>query len=391
MAGCSKWALAMCLVACSAPKAEELRAGAQAAAGSVASAGKSPAASNMDDAVDPTATANPSSPVITAPAVPAMTNDGGADECGRQSFDVRRKPAEVLLVLDRSASMQDEPEIESEDDDDDDDDDNSGPQAPSKWEIVVPALKQAIAATDGALSWGLKLFPEGDETGECSAESYPRSIAVPIAPMNAAKVNQAIEDTDPNGDGTPTGDAVAEAVKYLQGLASDNPKYILLATDGDPSCAGMEKGGDEARPAARRAVEAAAMSGFDTFVVGIATTKESSSETLSELAAAGKRAPASGYYLANTQDELLSALNAITSAAASCRFPLSSRPPNPDLVGVLVGTERIGKDTGHKDGWDYVAADHSVVELFGPACEKVKASGADTVNIIFVCKPDELF
>lgn len=388
MTSCSRLAVAMCLVACSAPDSEpEQRSAAQAAAGSVAPAMSAPAGSSTNDAAEAPSTANPGSPVITAPEAPAMVGDAGSDECGRQSFDVRRKPAEVLLVLDRSASMQDEPER----DDDDDDDDDSAAQVPSKWEIVVPALKEAIAATDGALSWGLKLFPEGDETGECSEQSYPRSIAVPIAPMNAAKVNQAIEDTDPNGDGTPTGDAIAEAVKYLQGRGSDNPKYILLATDGDPSCAGTEKGGDEARPAARRAVETAAVSGFDTFVVGIATTKESSSETLTELAAAGKRAPASGYYLASTQDELLAALNAITSAAASCRFPLSARPPNPDLVGVLVGADRVAKDTGHKDGWDYVDSDYTAVQLFGTACDKVKASGADTVNIIFACKPDELF
>ena len=132
------------------------------------------------------------------------------------------------------------------------------------------------------------------------------------------------------------------------------------------------------------------MSGFDTFVVGIATTKESSQETLTELAAAGKRAPASGYYLANTKDELLAALHAITAAAASCRFPLSARPPNPDLVGVLIGAERVSKDTARKDGWDYVNADYSAVELYGPACAKVQASGADTVNIIFACKADEL-
>jgi Mg-chelatase subunit ChlD len=384
-----KWALVLCLAACSAPTQDAQQrssSGAQSAAGSapVAVAG-----SSASGATDVTATANPGSPVIAAPEPPAMDGvETAEDDCGRQRFDVRRKPVEVLLVLDRSASMQDEP---SNEDDDEDDDDENAVEVPSKWEVVVPALKEAIAATDGALSWGLKLFPLGDEAGECSEDSYPGSIAVPIAPLNAAKVNQAIEDTDPNGDGTPTGDAINEAVKYLQGTGSDNPKYILLATDGDPSCAGTEKGGDEARPAALKAVEAAANGGFDTFVVGISTTKESSTETLTELAAAGKRAPASGYYLANTQDELLAALHAITAAAASCRFPLSSRPPNPDFVGVLIGSDRVSKDTGHKDGWDYVDPEHSAIELYGPACDKVQATGADTVNIIFACKADELF
>jgi len=387
MRGCSAWLVPWVLIACSAPSQEaSQRSGETAGAAGVAA----PVQPRTPD----TTTSPPEmvNPVITVPEAPALPADDTADDdCGRQQFDVRRKPAEVLLVLDRSASMQDEPKTDDDDDDDDDDEEDSAADVPSKWDVVVPALQEAIRATDGALSWGLKLFPEGDEAGECSDESYPRSIAVPIAPMNAAKVNQAIEDTDPNGDGTPTGDAVNEAVKYLQSTGGDNAKFILLATDGDPSCAGTEKGGDAARPAAKEAVETAAMSGFDTFVVGIATTKESSSETLTELAAAGKRAPASGYYLANTKDELLAALNAITAAAVSCRFPLSARPPNPDFVGVLIGAERVKKDAARKDGWDYVDADLSAVELFGPACEKVQASGADTVNIIFACRADELF
>lgn len=367
--------LAFVLAACSAQKTTEQRPGVR---GDSDVAG----ASSQDSADDDPSRDRDASLVLDVPEAGATAfidgDDAGAEECGRQRFDVRRRPADVLLVLDRSASMKKQPSG-SEDD------------APSKWELVVPALEQAISATDNALAWGLKFFPEGDDAGECSDESYPGSIAVPIAPMNARDVNQAIEGTRPTGDGTPTGDAVDEAVKYLGQLDDGNDKYILLATDGEPSCSGDKKGGDAARAAAYGAVEAAAMSGIDTFVVGIATSKKSASETLTELAKAGHRAPSSGYYLANTQDELVAALRAITSAVTSCRFPLSSRPPNPDHVGVLIGMTRVPKDPAQHDGWNYVDADFSAVELFGPACETVKASGADTVNVVFGCKADELF
>lgn len=381
MKACGTWAVlafAVVELACSASRpTEQSRMG---VTGDGAQAGSLAAASGAD-ASQPAAPSNPTSPVLKTPeTAPTVGADGGmaADECGRQRFDVQRKPADVLLVLDRSGSMKEEP-------------DGADDDAPSKWELVVPAIKEAISATDGALSWGLKLFPEGDDAGECSVKSYPGSIAVPIAPMNASKVNQAIDATMPKGDGTPTGDAMTEAVKYLQQLDDKNTKLILLATDGEPSCAGKEKGGDDARAAARTAVESAANSGFDTFVVGISTTKKSASMTLTELAAAGKRAPASGYYLANTQDELVAALETITSAAASCRFPLGAKPPVPDHVGVSIGPDRVAKDTGHKDGWDYVDAEYSAVELFGPACDTVKANGADAVSVVFGCKSDELF
>lgn len=125
--------------------------------------------------------------------------------------------------------------------------------------------------------------------------------------------------------------------------------------------------------------------------MGIATTKKSASGSLTELADAGGRAPSSGYYLANTQDELVAALREITAAVTSCRFPLSSQPPVPEHVGVLIGMERVPKDTAKQDGWDYVDADYSALELFGPACEAVQASGVDSVSVVYGCKADELF
>ena len=349
-----------------------------------------PAAPSGVTAADATAGARAGTPGSAGPlisasagtpaAAPAADNgaDAGSDECGRQHFDVRRKPADVLLVLDRSGSMKDEV---------DDDVDDS----PSKWDVVVPALKEVIGVTDNSVSWGLKLFPEGDETGECSDDSYPRTIAVPIKPTNAGAVNQAITSTEPRGDGTPTSDAVDEGVKYLNGLSDQSVKYILLATDGAPSCAGKTKDSGDARTAAVAAVQRAADSGIHTFVIGIATGEGSAHKTLTELAKAGREAPGSGYYLASTKDELVSAVRAITSAVASCRFPLKSAPPNPDHVGVLIGQQRIRQDPNGKDGWRYVDAQRTAIELFGPACEAVKSSGADSVNVVFGCKSDTLF
>ena len=71
----------------------------------------------------------------------------GRPTCGLQNFDVERKPAEILLLLDRSKSM-----IE----------DTTSDGVTLKWNAVLPALKQVIMDTDAAVSWGLKTFPEGD-------------------------------------------------------------------------------------------------------------------------------------------------------------------------------------------------------------------------------------
>jgi Mg-chelatase subunit ChlD len=321
---------------------------------------------------------SPNRPDASPGITPNDTNRSDAEpECGRQRFEVARKPADVLLVLDRSASMKD--------------DVNGDEGEPSKWAIVVPALKEVISATDALVHWGLELFPLGESAGECTEESYPDEIAVPVQSNNASKVNMAIDQATPEGDGTPTGDAVDEAVNYLKTLNDGNRKYILLATDGEPSCTGSTKGGTKARPAATTAVTNAAAAGFNTFVVGIATTKESASETLTALGQAGGQAPPSGYYLASSKDELVRAMSEIAGSVATCRFPLVGKPPNPDHVGVLIGADKVAKDPASKNGWNYIDSDMTAIEVFGAPCDLIKQSDAQTVTVVFGCREDELF
>ncbi|WP_437682392.1 vWA domain-containing protein [Sorangium sp. So ce131] len=298
-------------------------------------------------------------------------------DCGRQNFNVERKPASILLVLDRSASMQDDP--------------NGDEGTPSKWDIVVPALQEVIAATNEAASWGLKVFPQGDRTGTCTEESFPGDILIPIATNNASTVNQAITSTTPEGDGTPTGDAINKAVEYLQTLQNDDPKYILLATDGDPSCPK-----DDSDDFAVQAVTNAASAGFHTFVVGIAA-QASKIKTLNGLAVAGlepRQDPdplAPSFYLAATKDQLVTALQTITGEVSTCLFPLSAAPPNPDHVGVFVGDQAIAHDPTGTNGWSYTGPDMMTIKLHGAACDQVASSGAGAVKVIFGCKDDPIY
>jgi hypothetical protein len=308
----------------------------------------------------------------------------GADNCGHQEFQVAQKPADVLLVLDRSASMTED-------------------MTPTKWSIVVPALQQVISATDGSINWGLKVFPVGTDP-QCTQGTYPAGDVVPIAPHNAGTVNAAIAATPPTGNGTPTGMAINEAVKDLQAVQDANPKFILLATDGEPSCSTMSGSVDSsgARTAAVAAVTAAASAGIHTFVVGIATTKESATTVLNALADAGLEArPRTDpnplatwyhYYLASTKDELIWSFSTITSVVATCAFTLAKPAPEPDLVNVYVGdrvaANAIPRDQTDTDGWDYVGTDNLTLQLFGSACERV---GAQSVQVDYVCPGDTVY
>ncbi|HMJ55453.1 MAG TPA: vWA domain-containing protein [Polyangiaceae bacterium] len=303
----------------------------------------------------------------------SSAQDSGGDNCGELHFEVERKPAEVMLVLDRSASMKDAP--------------TGSTTSTSKWNLVVPGINEVIRGTDATVWWGLKSFPEGSGS-ECVAGSVTTAIDVPMGMMNGAAMTGAVMATTPEGNGTPTGDAIKQAVAYLKTLTSSNRRYILLATDGEPSC---PMPSDTARTYAVQAVTEAAAAGFHTFVVGVATTKASATTVLNQMALAGLEARpdpnplATKYYLANTQAELVLALQAITGVVSTCLFPLNARPPVPNNIAVKVDGVKAPQDMTHVDGWDYTSPDLNAVEVHGSWCEKIKTAGANKVEIIYGC------
>jgi hypothetical protein len=310
--------------------------------------------------------------------------DTDAGRCGYQNFNLERKPAEVMLVLDRSASMKDDLQDQTP----------TGPNDPTKWSQVIPALVQVVTQAGSDVSWGLKTFPE--DGSECAAGTVTNKIDVPIAPMNGAAVAAAIMAVTPEGNGTPTSAAVAVASTYLQSVQTDNHKFLLLATDGQPSCyrsgSSLAKGTDQAKTDAVSAVTTAAMAGYKTFVVGVAT-KPSDDATLNALATAGlepRNDPnplATKYYLAATQQDLVAALSAIVGSVSTCVFPFSTTPPDPTKIAVKVSGSAIPQDTTHANGWDYLDATHMGLQVYGSSCDMIKTAAANMVEIIFGC-PD---
>jgi len=309
------------------------------------------------------------------------SSDGPAT-CGLQMFDLKRKPAEILLVLDRSKSM-----IE----------DTVSDGVTKKWDAALPALKQVIMDSDASVSWGLKVFPEGEDSA-CVAASVTNNVVVPMAPMNAAAVIAGINATTPAGNGTPTGAAINAAVAYLKTLTSDNPKYILLATDGQPSCGALPSsttGSDIGGPYAETAVSAALAAGFPTFVLGVATGSSGEVAILNSLADKGGKprpnAPLTHFYLGTSQAELAAQFRIITGEASNCIFPLNPPPPvkdDPTKLGAYIAGNpdtKIPYDATKTNGWAYTDANDSAVQVYGTWCEMIKGAGADKVKIIYGC------
>jgi hypothetical protein len=256
----------------------------------------------------------------------------------------------------------------------------------------VPVLNRTVTDTDAAVAWGLKTFPEAQDN-ECEESSVTNAIDVPIAPANGAQVVAAIDATEPEGDGTPTAPALAAAVAYLSGRTTDHQQFILLATDGQPSCTlDWDEDSGDASDDAQEAAGTAFQAGFPVFVVGVLDEDPSDStvETLNAMAlAGGKPRGADGdehrFHLASSQEELTQSLTEITGQVASCVFPFESAPPDAENIAVKLAGKKLTRDTGHADGWDYTDSNHRGIELFGAACDALKQASQGSVQVIFGC------
>ena len=223
---------------------------------------------------------------------PIIILDGGGDgnsadrNCGARTKAAMKVPPEILILLDRSGSMNDDINNQMCRPDGGMGMATAGCGAQSKWALMVPALTQVVTETDADVNWGLKYFPD-NMANTCTVNT---TAAVPVGPGNAAAIRADIMTaTSANGgvvsfNNTPTRSGTAGASSYLQTVTTPNKKFILLATDGLPTC-GTGGAMDDA-VAAEAAVTAANTAGFKTFVVGISTSGLGDT-TLSNLANAG--------------------------------------------------------------------------------------------------------
>jgi hypothetical protein len=305
---------------------------------------------------------------------PPPSADG--PNCGLQQYGLQNVPPDLLIIQDKSGSMAD----------DESDNPCGGRNAPamcvSKWTDITTGINMVVAQTDTTIRWGLKFFANDNGCG------VNAGAAVPIGPGSGPAIAAAIMATRPGGS-TPTAAAVTSGATYLMGLTDPNPKYILLATDGEPNCGAMAaKTSDDDSTGAEAAVMMAAMAGIPVFVVGVGNVA-SAVMTLDQLAVNGGRPQATEprYYPVASTADLVAVLKTIGGQITSCTFSLGKAPPDPANIAVnainAAGTStRLTQSM--TNGWAYGAGMTSI-ELFGAACDNVKSKATTDVQAIFGC------
>lgn len=296
-----------------------------------------------------------------------------------------RVPADILILLDASGSMNDDASNTTC---------SGGCGASSKWALAAAEINKIVSETDQSTNWGLKLFADGGGSNSCAVTA---GVAVPVGAGNSGAITAAIAGrTSANGgvtDGsrTPTRAAETMATRYLASLTDPNPRFILLVTDNLPNCTpGIADQAADDSAGTIQAVEDARLLGIPTMVIGIATAGQPADPVLRAMAVAGGYATPNSppaYYPVTSAAALSGALHTLAGTAPDCVFSIPP-PPSDDTnslrIGVIVDGKEIPRDVSHANGWDFTNGTATSLQVYGPACDEY-LTGTKTLTIVFFC------
>ena len=314
-----------------------------------------------------------------------LTGTGGGPNCGNKALPAKTARLDVLVLLDASASMDEDLTNVSCD---------GGCGAVSKWAEATAAINTVVGRTETTVNWGLKLFPDPVVSSVCAVAN---TVSVPVGPRNATAVAGAIADrTSANGGvrsagNTATRAAEMAAADYLSMLADGNRRMILLVTDGAPNCGpGSEPSAGDGEGAVA-AIRQAWLQGIPTFVVGIVTSGDADDEVLNEMAIVGgePRQNRPAYHPVAESAGLVDVLTAMVQDRAPCVYALP-QPPNDGYsnsadIAVTLDGVRLPYDSSRANGWTYTDNAQTHVQLFGAACEAATPAAAHELTVEFLC------
>jgi hypothetical protein len=280
--------------------------------------------------------------------------------CGASSFNLSVVPPNVMIVLDRSGSM---------DGDVQDSDKN-------RWEVAKDAIAQLVNKFNADVRFGLVTYSGCVPGQECSAGQ----IVVPLGNQNAGPITGFL---GPKGllylcnSGKPetsTGNTLYALIGEDSLQDPERGNAVLLITDGgeNDECKTVTDGADAAGKLLSQTIP------VKTFVVGFSDAVIGSLKGIAE--AGGTTDP----FNANNPASLEAALNAIAGAVASCQFKLDSVPEDPSKVYVFFDDDPAGVPQDGNNGWTYDPVTNTVT-FHGSACAAIQDGTVVDVDVVFGC------
>lgn len=296
-------------------------------------------------------------------------DDGGDDECPSVQVSLESVIPTVMLLLDRSGSM------------------NDPFGAQSRWDALFDTVMDPddglVQGLQSQVRFGVALYTSDDGTTAGGVCPIIEEILPALDSYDA--IFDLYEPLDPIED-TPTAESLARVQADLAAVTEPGPKIIVLATDGEPdTCTTPDPDG---LPAARADSVAAAQAshdaGIDVFIISVGD--DISQDHLQDVANAGVGLPIGGpdnapFYQALNAGALSDAFNEIIGGVRSCTFLLDGEV---DLDRADEGTVTLDGDP-LVFGVDWQLSDPSTLEILGAACETLLAGGQHDVAAEFEC------
>jgi hypothetical protein len=303
-------------------------------------------------------------PGAEADAGPDFVPQADAGTCAEVRADLTRTVPTVLLLVDRSGSM----------------DKSFG--GDSRWNAVYKALLNGsgslVSRLQNDVRFGLTTFTSSG--GVC-----PRLNMVAPTVGNYGAIEGLFRNLGPDGE-TPTGESLALAAQQMSLVTEPGKKAIIIATDGEPdTCADPQGDGSAAaRTASINAAVAAHANGVDVYVISVGA--QVALDHLQRLANVGVGLPESGggnapYYPANSPDQLTAAFDQIVEGVQSCSFTLNGSIDPDQASGGVVTLD--GTELPYGTSW--TMSDPTTIELLGSACDALQLPGDHSVEAKFTC------
>jgi Mg-chelatase subunit ChlD len=302
--------------------------------------------------------------------LPAGRASAGGLCRGVDLLGFERHAADVLIVFDRSSSMT----IEL--------------GAGTRYSVAAGLLSDLVTAYGDKLRFGYQEFPartacDGHAPGCCTQRP-----SLPVGQAQGDAIADALAGAAPPSGASPLAEALRQARLYFAGMEDGVPqRWVLLASDGRPSCAlDGHPAGDVfdangvrvAGPCRDALAETAALAAAGVGLMVVATVPDpaggGAQGCLDELAQAAATGPAARpvLYSAADPDALETALQRLFGGAERprCQIDLDSAPPDPDKVTVFVDGRQIPRHPTL--GWSYAASDPRHIVVAGEYCRRVQ-------------------
>jgi hypothetical protein len=298
--------------------------------------------------------------------------DGGTDTgsaCDEANLPIAIVPGRMMILQDFSSSM-------SETD---------------KWNDARTALTTVLSdPAFASIEFGFDLFPDSDFCGV-------GTLQLPCAPGTVDEILAALPTINPapSNSGTPLYCALENFLDptWESGLlGTGDTTYILLVSDGEPSCTTYECDGayTDVTPEMVGAVAAdLAAAGVLTYVIGFGYSGDPL--YLEAIADNG----GTGADVINVADYTAfeAALEVVAGAAVSCTYDIGEPDPSADPDAVNLFFQIDGADVvvpydegcAAGTGWTWGNVEHTLVTFCAAACDEIRSGTVDGVTVEWGC------